>query len=277
MKVFALVGLQLKGSLSPFLHQALFRRGGLPHVYIPLEVEKEQLPGALALFRRNLAGFNVTAPLKEEILPYLEACDLSAELYGAVNTVKNEGGRLVGFNTDGYGFLKGWPGDPSALAGQEVLLLGAGGAARSLAMELAHQGCALTIANREEGRAQRLAGQVGRRFPKNKVAAVGLNKIPLKKYYAAINATPLGGGALVGQTPLHSRHLAQIELVYDLIYNPPQTKLLSLAETMGCATVNGLAMLVHQGLRAQEIWLGQSVPEDLVSEIYEEAAKELRQ
>ncbi|NLJ80040.1 MAG: shikimate dehydrogenase [Firmicutes bacterium] len=268
MKIYAVIGTPLSHSLSPRLHQAVFKRLGLPYLYIPWEVKQGQLKCALDMFRQNLAGFNVTAPHKEDIIPFLDGLDFSAELYGAVNTVKNEAGRLLGYNTDGAGFLEGLKQVQYEIGGKEVLILGAGGAAQTIAFELAHQGCSLTIANRTADRAQRLALRLERKFPGLKAGAVGLSRIPRKKYDCVLNATSLGRGELGGETPLHSQYLGQAELVYDLNYNPAQSKLLQLGQIMGAKTINGLPMLIYQGLKAEEIWLGRAFSSQESEQIY---------
>lgn len=275
MKVYAVVGTPLRHSLSPFLHNLLFQAWGWDDVYIPWELLSPELETAVEMFRRNLAGFNVTAPYKQSIMPYLDGLHLSAELYGAVNTVKNEQGQLIGYNTDGLGFLRGLAEVDYDLTGKRVLLLGAGGAAQTVALELAHQGCVFTIANREVSRAYQLQVFLEKRFPGVDVEITDITRIPLHPYQVVINATPVGMGKLQGETPLASHYLHGVELVYDLIYNPANTKLLQLAKGAGCQTVNGLRMLVHQGLQAQEIWQEREVDPELEEQILQAMAKEL--
>ena len=275
MKVYAVIGTPLQHSLSPLLHNSLLEAWDLPYVYIPWEIFPHELETAVEMFRRNFAGFNVTAPHKQSIMPLLDGLNLSAELYGAVNTVKNENGKLIGYNTDGVGFLRGLDAVDYDLTGKRVLLLGAGGAAQTVALELAHQGCAFTIANREVSRAYQLQVFLERRFPGVDVEITDITRIPRHPYNVVINATPVGMGALQGETPLASHYLQGVELVYDLIYNPASTKLLDQARSAGCKTVNGLGMLVHQGLQAQEIWQEREVEQELEEQILQIIAKEL--
>lgn len=275
-KVFAVVGYPLEHTFSPFLHHTIFDHLGFTHTYIPWEVAKGELKTGLGMLRRNLAGFNVTAPYKQEIKEHLDDVDLSAEIYEAVNVVKNENGRLVGFNTDGYGFLQGLNSLGYEIQGKNVLILGAGGAAQTISYELAHRGCALTIANRSETRVSRLLLKLKRKFPHVKVKKARLNNIPRGDYQCVINATPVGMGSLRGETPLHSQYLSGVELVYDLIYNPKETKLLQLAQALDCKTINGLDMLVYQGLKAQEIWLGHTFSEEEAAEILLKIKKEAK-
>lgn len=277
MKAFALVGYPLGHTLSPFLHGLVYQAWELPHVYLPWEVIPSELESAVQMFRRNLAGFNVTAPHKKNIMGLLDDLHLSAQLYGAVNTVKNENGQLIGYNTDGAGFLRGLQEVGYDIFAKRVLLLGAGGAAQTVALELAHQGCNLTIANREVQHAYQLQVLLEKRFPKVQVEVANLARVPRHRYHTVINATPVGMGALAGETPLEARYLEDVELVYDLIYNPPNTPLLKLAKGMGCTTINGLTMLVYQGLEAAQIWLDRKIDPDLEVEIYAAVAKEVGQ
>ncbi len=273
--MFAVVGTPIQHSLSPSLHNLLFQAWGVDDTYLRWEVLPHELETAVAMFRRNLAGFNVTAPHKKSIIPYLDGLHFSAELYGAVNTVKNESGQLIGYNTDGIGFLRGLDELDYDLHGTRVLLLGAGGAAQTVALELALQGCVFTIANREVSRAYTLQVLLENRFPGVDVEITDITRIPRHPYDVVINATPVGMGDLQGETPLASHYLHGVKLVYDLIYNPARTKLLQLAQEAGCQTVNGLGMLVHQGMRAQEIWQDREVEPQLAEQILEAMAKEL--
>lgn len=275
MKTFAVIGYPLKHTLSPYLHNLVFETLELSHAYTPWEVLPEELAIAVHMFRRNLAGFNVTAPYKKTIRPYLDGFHFSAELYESVNTVKNENGRLIGYNTDGTGFLRGLEVANYAIAEKHVLLLGAGGAAQTVALELAHQGCIFTIANREVSRAYQLQVLLEKRFPKVQVEVANLSRVPKRPYQCVINATPVGMGDLSNKTPLDLEYLAGVELVYDLIYNPPKTRLLELAESRGCLTMNGLTMLISQGLQAEEIWLEQEINSEMEKKIFQAVQKEL--
>lgn len=275
MQFFAVVGHPLQHTLSPALHRLVFQAWGLEGAYLPWEILRPELPAAVQMFRRNLAGFNVTAPYKKEIVPYLDRLDLSAEIFGAVNTVKNEAGRLIGYNTDGEGFMRGLHHAAYNAAKKHVLLIGAGGAAQTVALELARLGCVLTLANREVENAYWLKLLVESRFPTADAEVCSLERIPKQDYKVIINATPVGMGALEGRSPLAREFLAGAELVYDLIYNPPQSKLLHQAAQAGCLTINGLAMLAYQGLRAQEIWQGRRAAPELEANIMAAMAKEV--
>lgn len=275
MKAYALLGYPLAHSLSPKLHQSVFQAWDLPHVYFPWEITLSQLPQAVEMFRRNLAGFNVTAPYKTEIISYLDELHLSAEVYSAVNTVKNEGGKLVGYNTDGPGFMQGLASVGFQPADKRALILGAGGAARTVALELAHQGAVCTIAARDVTKAYAVQVFVEKKFAQAELEVTNIERIPRRHYDLVVNATPVGMGELQGQSPLQMEYLQHVDLVYDLIYNPVRTKLLADALRSGCRIINGLRMLVHQGIQAQEIWQEQKADSSLEDEILELLAKEI--
>lgn len=276
MKSFAVLGYPLEHSRSPFLHKLLYEAWDLPYAYIPLAVAPDEIDNILPVLRRNFSGFNVTLPYKKTIIPYLDRLDLSAEVYGAVNTVKNENGQLIGYNTDGHGFLTALNKANYALTNKRALLLGAGGAAQTVALELAHQGCQITIANRDIQRAYELQVLVEKRHPQAWLEVAKLERIPKRNYQVVINATPVGMGTLTNQSPLASSYLNGVEFVYDLIYNPAETLLLKEAKSLGCQVGNGLTMLVEQGLQAAEIWLEREVGEELRVEIMAKLAEEVK-
>lgn len=275
MENYALIGYPLSHSLSPILHGLVYEAWNLPNVYLSWEILAKELESSIPILKRNLAGFNVTAPHKKQIISMLDELDFSAELYGAVNTVKTENGRLIGYNTDGVGFLKGLEEADYDPAGKDALLLGAGGAAQTVALELVHQGSALTIANREVSNAYSLKLLLEKRFPNAQVDVATIGEIPKKHYSAIINATPVGMGALSGKSPISQSYFQGVELAYDLIYNPAKTAFLQQAEQRGCVTINGLPMLITQGLKAAEIWFDREIDIELEKQIYTSIAKEL--
>lgn len=275
MKNYALIGYPLSHSFSPILHGLVYKSWELPNIYLSWEVLPEELELAIPMLKRNLAGFNVTAPHKKAIIRLLDDLDFSAQLYGAVNTVKSEEGKLIGFNTDGAGFLKGLSEVDYELTNKHILLLGAGGASQTIALELAHQGCPVTIANRELSEAYALKLLLEKRFPEASVEIAQLNDIPKGSYSCIINATPVGMGSLANESPISSDYFRGVELAYDLIYNPAETLFLKEAGKMGCLTVNGLTMLIAQGLKAIEIWFEREIDTELEENIYSSIAKEL--
>ena len=208
----------------------------------------------------------MTVPHKERVFEYLDDTDSWAKSVGAVNTIVREGSRLMGYNTDSFGFVKSLKEvgefDPR---GKNVVILGAGGAARAAVFGLAKEGIAsLTIANRTLGRAQALADDVrGSIAP---VTAVPLEPADLEKVCASadliVNTTSVGmlHGDADGGTPLKAESIPSGVLVYDMVYNPPETPLLKEARRAGARGMGGLPMLIYQGAAAFELWTGREAP-----------------
>lgn len=267
-KLYAVVGDPIAHSWSPTIHRQLFRLSGVEDcTYIKLHITPEQLPPAVEILRGNFQGFNVTLPHKKAIMPLLDELTAVASQCGVVNTVKCEDGRLIGHNTDGLGFTAGWRLMGWNLEGSSVLLLGAGGAARVVAHELAALGCAVTIANRTFAAAEVLAADVRSHFPGTQVKAVPWVRLAQGAYDVVVNATPVGMGALTGQSPIDLEELRGVAYVCDLIYNPPQTKLLRQGQELGLKVLNGLPMLVYQAAAAQEFWLNRRLPDEAVLQV----------
>ncbi len=267
-KVFALIGDPVERSLSPAMHNAAFRDLGLDCVYVALRVTRgllrEAVEGAKAL---GISGLNVTTPHKIDIVRLLDELDESASRVGAVNTVKNEDGRLIGFNTDGQGAIEALRERVGELGGRKVVLLGAGGAARAIAFSLAEAGVELTIANRTVSKARELAASVERKLGP-KVSYVELKKDVLKGVLEnadiLINATSVGMYPNVDQTPVEADIIHSGLIVNDIVYEPLMTRLLCEAKDVGAQTVNGLEMLVHQGAASFELWTGRRAPIDVM-------------
>lgn len=264
LKLFALIGDPVGQSLSPAMHNAAFRALGLNCAYINLRVPKPTLANAIAGVRAlGIAGLNVTIPHKISIISLLDELDESANLVGAVNTVKNNRGKLIGFNTDGEGALRALEEKIDSVKGKEVVLLGAGGAARAIAFSLARVGARLTIANRTVPRAQALASAVEQKLSTNvKVASLNRAELTkaLKNVDVLINATSVGMHPKIDKTLVRANMMRRGLVVYDIVYKPLRTKLLREARRAGGKTIDGLGMLVHQGALAFEIWTGKRAP-----------------
>lgn len=264
LKLFALIGDPVEQSLSPAMHNAAFRALGLNCAYIALRVPKPMLADAIAGVRGlDVAGLNVTIPHKISIISLLDELDESANLVGAVNTVKNNRGKLIGFNTDGEGALRALEEKIGSVKGKEVVLLGAGGAARAIAFSLARAGARLTIANRTVPRAQALASAVEQKLSTNvKVASLNRAELikALKNVDVLINATSVGMHPKIDKTLVRANMMRRGLVVYDIVYKPLRTKLLRAARRAGGKTIDGLGMLVHQGALAFEIWTGKRAP-----------------
>jgi shikimate dehydrogenase len=249
--LFGIVGYPLGHTLSPVMHNAAFNACDINAVYLAFETRdiKGCLTGMKAL---GIRGLSVTIPYKSEVIPLLDEVHDLAQRIGAVNTIVNEGGRLIGYNTDGPGVSKALEGVVQYNT-KTCLLLGAGGAARAIAYVLKEMGMEVTIANRSFGRGKELADSLG-------CFCVPLENMGERDADLLINATPVGMHPHVTQCPVPESILKKGMIVMDTVYNPPQTRLLEMAGSRGCRTVGGLAMLIHQGAEQFRLWTGKNPP-----------------
>jgi shikimate dehydrogenase len=265
-KIVGILGDPVTHTLSPKMHNAAFEYLGLDYVYLPFDVKPKGLKQALdGLLGLNIVGVNVTIPHKQAALNYMDELSDDAKRLGAVNTIKVRGGRLLGANTDSQGFIASLETEADfSVWGKSILLLGAGGAARAVAFSLANMGIGrLAIANRTIVRAKELISQVKQLAPGLEAVSLSLTGDELEKYIAEaqiiINATSIG--LKPGDSPpINTRLIHSGQLVYDLLYNPPQTKLLAEAQANGAKTQNGINMLIYQGALSFEIWTGKKAP-----------------
>lgn len=271
-RLMGLVGNPVEHSISPKLHNTLCSYFNMDMVYLPFIVYPEDLARVVEAFRvLDMAGFNITIPYKVEIIKLLDSVNDDASTIGAVNTVKITGRKLYGFNTDGLGFIRSLKEVGFKCEGTRIVILGAGGAARAVAVKLAQNGAEkLTILNRSVGRAKDLADLVNTRV-KNICSYGGITENELLTYSkdcdAIINTTPIGMWPHVNQTPVENEGVfINKPLVCDLIYNPTETLFLSMGARNSCKTLNGLGMLIYQGVAAFEIWNEVNVPEDAIRE-----------
>jgi shikimate dehydrogenase len=265
-KICGLIGDPVTHSVSPVMHNAAFEALGLDYIYLPFNVAKDKLAQAVdGVGGLNIRGLNVTIPHKVAVIPFLGRLEPLAERIGAINTIINESGVLTGHNTDAAGFLKVLQENGIEPRDKKVVLLGAGGAARAIAFALAEKGTGLAILNRKQEMAWavELASSVSS-FSGRKVKALELNEQNLKAALVpadvVVNATSVGMSPNDGQSPVSRELLRQELVVFDIVYNPVKTRLLSEAEQAGAITVNGLDMLVWQGVLAFELWTGVKAP-----------------
>lgn len=260
---YVLIGCPLGHSMSVFIHSALFKLSGINADYSLFEIAPSELPSRIDELK-ELDGMNVTIPHKTAIIPYLNRLDERAALYGAVNTVANRSGELVGFNTDCHGFLRALSGAGISLKNRAVVC-GCGGAARMMAFECALAGCRLTVAVRETGlaRAENLRKEILCKIPAAEVEVTTLSDIK-GKIDLLINGTPAGMYPNVNAMPVSEETLSRTEAVFDAVYNPSETMLLRTAKKLDAKAVGGMPMLVWQAAAAQEIWNGSVFkPEDI--------------
>ena len=255
-KLLGLIGHPVEHSLSPIMHNEALRDKNLNYVYLAFDVHPDRLKyvvsGAKAL--GTFSGFNVTVPHKVEIIKYLDEIDNEAQLIGAVNTVKIKDNKAIGYNTDGLGVRMSLEEEIGRIKGKNILIIGAGGAARAVSFELAKDN-SITIINRTVENAKTLAKDISNKLNKN-IGYGGLN-IDIEDYNIIIHTTPVGMYPNINTKPIIDVDKINKDMVVmDLIYNPRETVLLKESRKRGAKTINGLGMLVYQGAIAFEIWTG---------------------
>jgi len=257
-KVFCIIGHPIGHSMSPVMHNAALKDLGLNFVYVAYDIKPNQLNGAIkGLKALGIMGFNVTIPYKERIIKYLDKLDPLAKRIGAINTVKNENGFLIGRNTDALGAQKGLLDAGCKIQGKKVVILGAGGAAKAISYILAEDANKMIIANRTEKRAIELVKNLKQNFKANAEGKSYSEKIlreELRDAEILINTTPIGMYPNINQSPIPKELLHPELFVFDVIYNPLETQLLRYAKDIGCNTLSGLEMLISQGILAFEWW-----------------------
>jgi shikimate dehydrogenase len=267
-KICALIGDPVEHTMSPAMHNAAFQKIGLDYLYIPLRVAPEQLPQAVAgLKALNMVGFNVTIPHKVAIIPLLDGLDPLAEKIGAINTVVNNNGELKGYNTDAEGFYRVLLEQGISPQGKNVVLLGAGGAARAVAYILAEQGARLTVLNRQQELdwAENIAKLILEDLQKEvKVFELGDIAKVLPGADLLVNATSVGMSPADKNSPVPTELLDKVPVVFDIVYNPLKTRLLKEAAAARAQTISGIDMLAWQGALAFEKWTGKTAPVDLM-------------
>lgn len=279
-RVLGVFGHPIAHSLSPPMHNAAIRHLNIDYVYVPFHVLPVDLEAAVHGVRGlDLAGVNVTIPHKERIIEYLDDVGEYARQIGSVNTVINAAGRLRGDSTDGRGFLKSAEVAWGSVDGARVLVLGAGGSAKAVSFALARAGCPIVIANRTRERAVELCEGLRAVFGDGAAEVVGLDEEELVDRVGAadmlVNTTSVGMHPDVDGIPIPPDLLHSKLLVYDLVYNPLQTRLVSEALARGAKAVTGIGMLVYQGALSFELWTGLPAPVDVMREAVVQGVQKL--
>lgn len=265
-KLTGIIGYPIEHTLSPVFQNAAFKKVGLNWVYLPLLVRPIQLGSAIkGLKALNFVGINVTMPHKREVIKYLDELSPTVRISGVANTILFKKNSLVGYNTDGQGFVESLKRNVKfSPRGKNVLLIGAGGAAKSIAVSLALAGIKrLVIINRTPERAQRLQRLIHDNFPRCIVKVLAANDEKIVSLQSEsqliVNATSIGMLSNPG-LPIGMENIGRKHLVYDVIYEPTETQFLIDAKKRGAKTLNGAYMLLYQGIASWQIWTGQSAP-----------------
>jgi len=268
-KLYGIIGDPVEHSLSPVIQNAAFEYFKLNCIYVAFHVKQAELKSAINGIRSlKIHGFNVTMPHKTSILPLIDEVEKTAAKIGAVNTVKNVNGRLIGYNTDGVGVLKALEKNGISLSGKKIVVLGAGGAGRAVSYALAPIVGELVILNRTQLKAQTLANELCAES-KATISYGQLNdesslRHALRDVDVIINATSVGMHPCENETPIDRKLLNAEVTVFDLIYSPLKTRLLKEAEALNAKTLNGLHLLVHQGAESFKIWTALDAPLDVM-------------
>lgn len=267
--LYGIVADPIKHSLSPMMHNTAFAALGIDDVYLAFEVKEKQFSHFInAVKTLNIKGFNVSMPYKQTIIPYLDRLTEEAQLCQAVNTVKNEHGRLIGHISDGIGFMKACRYQGWQLFGKKIVILGAGGAACAIIASLAKEAREIVVYNRsDKPMIHTLQQHFSCPITLKPLADKEALKQDLKDAYLLIQATDVGMAPHVKECLIPDESYLPTSLkVADIIYNPQETKLLSFAKKQGLPYMNGENMIVYQGAVSFEFWTGQKMPIKAVKE-----------
>lgn len=267
-KLAGVIGNPIGHSLSPALHSFLAEETGIDMAYLAFQPEREQLERLFEGARMMQAiGFNVTSPFKVDVLPLMDAVDIEAQKLGNINTVVNQNGKWVGYNTDGEGFIRALARRGFQPSGKHVLLLGTGGTARTLSYKLAQAGASsLTIASRRQNAAETIRPML-KDFPQTELLSGAKTDW---HYDLIVNCTPIGMAPHIGETPMpEGVCCGEGTFCCDLIYNPPKTRFLQEAEACGTAVLNGMDMFLYQGILAFELFTGERLSSAVCDKVFE--------
>lgn len=263
-KIIGIIGKNIENSLSPLIHNQIILKYSLNFCYLPFKVTENDLSKAIQGIKAlSIRGVNITFPYKEKAIEFLDELEESARRIGAVNTIVNNKGFLTGYNTDVIGFKKSLQEDGEfVIKEKKAVILGAGGAARAVVYALLEEEIEeICIFNRTLEKAKKIKQNLLSFFPKSRISVFLLEEEDLKdkieKAHLLVNATSLGVPPRVDNTPLPDEKLFHPNLlVYDLIYHPAKTLFLRQAERAGAKIINGLPMLVYQGIESFYLWTG---------------------
>lgn len=264
-EIYGILGSNTSVSMSPYIHNEAFKFHKLNAVFVSLQVQnidefiRRMVKPSSREIELNFKGFAVTLPHKQAIIRHLDELDASAQAIGAVNTVKIQNGKLYGYNTDAHGFIQPLLNSYGDLKDAEVAVLGAGGAARACVYALKEHGAKVTIFARDISKTKNLAEEFGVELKPHNTEPSALNTY--KDFDILVNTTPLGmKGKAESETPATAEQLKGLHLVYDLIYTPFQTPLMTEADKVEVPKIGGLAMLIAQAIEQQRIWTGLDAP-----------------
>jgi shikimate dehydrogenase len=266
-----LIGNPVEHSMSPKMHNAAFRKLGLNYVYIAVRVDNNKVKEAIEGIRAfNIKGANVTVPHKINVMQFLDEIDPVAENIGAINTILNKDGHLYGTNTDGIGAVRSFKEEGVELEAKKIVMIGAGGVGRPIIYNFAPKAKDLVLFDIAEGVVETLMQEVNR---KTKVKIRGFKSDPttiakeLQDADIFINATPIGMHPKENESIISKNLLRKDLTVFDVVYNPLETKLIKDSKSVGAKAISGVMMLVYQGVAAFELWTDQKAPVPLMKQM----------
>lgn len=272
-RICGLIGNPVEHTLSPLIHNTLAQKEGRNMIYVPFLVEHNQLKASVdGAFGLNILGMNVTVPYKSKVISHLKAIDALAEKIGAVNTLVRVKDGYKGYNTDMLGLLRALQAEHIQLKGEEVILLGAGGASRAVAFLCAQYGVRrVYLLNRTLDKAEAIAEEIHKSFHKEIIIPMELADYSVlpNKQFLCIQGTSVGlypktEEAIITDPSFYKK----IHTGYDLIYKPAATKFMRLVKEAGGRSYNGLKMLLYQGIIAYELWNNTNISEETANYVY---------
>lgn len=274
-----LIGNPVEHTMSPAIHNGLAAMFRHNLVYVPFHVEQDLQKAVEGAYALNILGMNVTVPYKTDVIPFLVEIDKLAAQIGAVNTLVRVEGGYKGYNTDMPGLYRAMQEDGIEIAGADVLILGAGGVARAVAVLAAEKGAAkIRILNRTVQKAEAIIGEVKEQYPSVDMEAAALSAYESLEgnEWICIQATNVGMYPNVEDVLIdESGFYDKVKAGYDLIFNPYETKFMRLLKAAGKEAFNGLKMLLYQGIIAYELWNGCQVTTEQAAVVYEEMKRQM--
>ncbi len=276
-KQYAVIGHPIGHTMSPFIHKRLFDLAQIDAKYSVLDISPENLKLEFNNTLKNLDGFNITIPHKENIINCLNGLDEKAKLYGSVNTVDNKNGIYTGYTTDPDGFIKALEAYDIPFE-NNVMILGTGGVARTMAYEAVKANCNLTIAVRKEDIeiSNKLIKEITTNIEASSIKTCLISEIDNSQIDLLINATPIGMYPRVDNCPVSDNIINNCKNVFDAVYNPLETILVKKAKAQGSNAVGGMSMLVWQAVVAHNIWDGSIYNKEDIDKLCTDSANELK-
>jgi len=271
-ELIGLIGYPIKQSFSPFIHNVAAELTGTKIIYMPFEVHSSNLKNAVrGMVALGLKGFNVTVPHKVKVVDYVNKLSEEAAVIGSVNTVVNELGKLIGYNTDVNGILDSLIPHKSQISGNEVCVIGAGGSARAVIYTLIRnfKPQKIYLVNRTEQHAEALKQHFKSKMKFDGIVTKELQQPDLINVLSScsliVNSTPVGMYPTIDDSVLSTADVfVKDQIVFDLVYNPVKTKFLQLADSRNAVTINGLNMLVQQAAKSFNLWTGNEFPTEKI-------------